>query len=125
MFEMGLHGNWPGNYEVTKATQVEPAVILDLMGKLWFEASLRSVPWSPSADWSQGGPLIEKHRMDFTFDRDGLVFAYLCDENGIELPSSHKWEAFGPTHLIAACRAIVAAHLGEVVSVPAELVENK
>jgi hypothetical protein len=31
----------------------------------------------------------------------------------------------GETPLIAACRAIVAAHLGEVVSVPAELVENK
>ncbi|WP_122593245.1 phage protein NinX family protein [Pseudomonas viridiflava] len=74
-----------------------------------------------STEWSQGGPLIAKHRIDLTFDRDGLVFAYLCDQDGLELPSSNKWEAFGETHLIAACRAIVASVLGETVSVPKEL----
>ncbi|WKW34377.1 DUF2591 domain-containing protein [Pseudomonas viridiflava] len=77
--------------------------------------------YSPSTDWSQIGPLIAKHRIDLTFDRDGLVFAYLCDQDGLELPSSNKWEAFGETHLIAACRAIVASVLGETVSVPTEL----
>lgn len=77
--------------------------------------------YSPSTDWSHGGPLIAKHRIDLTFDRDGLVFAYLCDQDGLELPSSNKWEAFGETHLIAACRAIVASVLGETVSVPKEL----
>lgn len=117
MFEMGLHGNWPGNYEVTKATQVEPAVIRDLMGRLWFEASLRSVPWSPSTDWSQGGPLIEKHQIKLEWDG--------VDGKAIWWKATHQDIAqfqMGETPLIAACRAIVAAHLGEVVSVPAELI---
>jgi hypothetical protein len=86
------------------------------------EGSVTGFACRYSTDWSQGGPLIAKHRIDLTFDRDGLVFAYLCDEDGLELPSSNKWEVFGPTHLIAACRAIVASVLGETVSVPKELV---
>lgn len=120
MFEMGHHGNWPGNYEVTKATQVEPAVIRDLMGKLWFDASLRSVPWSPSTDWSQGGPLIEKHQIELEWDG--------VDGKSLWWKATHQDIAqfqMGETPLIATCRAIVSAHLGEVVSVPAELVENK
>ena len=71
----------------------------------------------PSTDWSQGGPLIEKHNVQL-------------------LPPGREWEAqtdmrqgpsfwakaFGSTALIAACRAIVAAKLGDTVRVPAALV---
>ena len=120
MFEMGHHGNWPGNYEVTKATQVEPAVIRDLMGKLWFEASLRSVPWSPSTDWSQAGPIIEKHQIELAWDG--------VDRKALWWKATHQdivQFQMGETPLIAACRAIVAAHLGEVVSVPAELFQQE
>lgn len=69
----------------------------------------------PSTDWAQGGPLIEKHQISLDVR-----------------PLSGKWDAFKDnwvnkcdTPLVAACRAIVSANLGEVVSVPAELVENK
>lgn len=120
MFEMGHDGNWPGNYEVTKATQVEPAVIRDLMGKLWFEASLRAVPWSPSTDWAQGGPLIQAQQIELEWDG--------VDDKALWWKAAHQdivQFQIGETPLIAACRAIAAAHLGEVVSVPAELVENK
>jgi len=78
--------------------------------------------WSPSNDWSQAGPLISKYLMDFTVEHPETIGAALCDENGIYIDDRMM---FGKTHLIAACRAIIAAHLGEVVSVPAELVENK
>ncbi|MNN97528.1 hypothetical protein D3C81_2167110 [compost metagenome] len=56
--------------------------------------------------------------MDFTVEHPETIGAALCDENGMYIGDR---VVFGPTHLIAACRAIVAAHLGEVVSVPAEL----
>jgi hypothetical protein len=80
------------------------------------------VGYMPSTEWRFGGPLIDKHLMDFTVEHPKTIGAALCDENGMYIGDR---AVFGPTHLIAACRAIVAAHLGEVVSVPAELVENK
>lgn len=82
--------------------------------------------WSPSTDWSQGGPLIEKHHVQTSFNGCGFSrsttgehwCAYACKDNGEELRPSGS----GPTPLIAACRAIVSAHLGDSVDVPAELV---
>lgn len=67
--------------------------------------------WQPSESWSQGGPLIDKYGILFGPLPSGDLFASV---NG-------AWES-GETHLIASCRAIVAAKLGDTVSVPAELV---
>lgn len=66
-----------------------------------------------STDWSQGGPLIEKHRVGFGIYADHyFAVTGLNDSSG---------SCNGPTHLIAACRAIVASVLGKTVSVPREL----
>ncbi|WP_259469836.1 DUF2591 domain-containing protein [Pseudomonas syringae] len=73
--------------------------------------------YQPSTDWSHGGPLIEKYRVDLILERDGLVGAYLNDEEGY--PQTD--DSYGPTQLIAACRAIVAHKIGDTVSVPKEL----
>lgn len=70
--------------------------------------------WEPSTDWSHGGPLIEK---------------YLCQVvirppywEACALRSDKPWVyGHGETALVAACRAIVADKLGEVVIVPKEL----
>lgn len=72
--------------------------------------------YSPSTRWRQGGPLIHSHEVAFL-------------RNSIK-PDPNIWLSVlldgsmssGPTHLIAACRAIVSAHLGDSVDVPAELV---
>ena len=72
--------------------------------------------WSPSTDWSQGGPLIAKYLMDFCVEHPHTIGAALCDENGMYMNM-----LFGETHLIAACRAIVAAKLGDEVEVPEAL----
>jgi hypothetical protein len=66
--------------------------------------------YSPSTDWAQGGPLIDAYRIAF---EDGIVDFYACLPGG---------EGYGKTHLIAACRAIVVAKLGEAVDIPTELV---
>ena len=71
-----------------------------------------------SADWSQGGPLISKYHLDFCCEHPETIGAALCDENGMYIDDRMM---FGETHLIAACRAIVASVLGDTVSVPKEL----
>lgn len=78
--------------------------------------------WSPSRIWSQGGPLIERFSVTLGKRTD-------CP------PGPRQWDAFidtkfcpsatyvnfGSSPLIAACRAIVSAKLGDEVDVPDEL----
>lgn len=68
--------------------------------------------WQPSADWSQGGPLIDEYAVEFEWVTDATIRAFSIIESGV---------GFGPGHLIAACRAICAAKLGDTVQIPAEL----
>jgi hypothetical protein len=77
--------------------------------------------YSPSTDWAFGGPLVEKHRISFVTHGTGPD-----DEDGNEpivaLTSGLNYRALAAkTHLLAACRAIVAAKLGDTVQVPKEL----
>ena len=74
--------------------------------------------WEPSTTWGQCGPLIEHHRVMIEpltrIDHpEGGWHAGFKDRIGV---------LHGPTPLIAACRAIVAAKLGDEVEVPEELV---
>lgn len=67
----------------------------------------------PSTDWRQGGPLIDRYLIDFRTQSKGCkVLAWAAHE---PVPSE------GPSHLIAAMRAIVASELGNEVDVPDEL----
>jgi hypothetical protein len=72
--------------------------------------------YSPSEDWSQGGPLIEKYDVELWRHSGGHVVATI--HGGKQLYSN------GETRLIAACRAIVAAKLGDQVDVPDELMQS-
>lgn len=69
-----------------------------------------SQPFTPSTDWAQGGRLF-----------DGRVTA--LNQTGAELWWAHAGErlAYGPTPLIAVCRAIAASGLGDTVQIPAGL----
>ena len=69
------------------------------------------VIWQPSTDWSQGGPIIERERLE------------LKDDGGTDWLASHNNETvqFGPTPLIAAMRCYVASKLGDDVEIPEEL----
>lgn len=76
--------------------------------------------YSPSTDWSQGGPLIEKHQIDLCWDGvEGKAMWWNAYNQDFAKQQTHQ------SPLIAACRAIVAANLGDVVSVPAELVQQQ
>ncbi|MDL4862073.1 DUF2591 family protein [Halomonas elongata] len=75
-----------------------------------------------STDWSQGGPLIERYigATQYEGDRDPIEPFYA--ETRCENMEAY---ANGPTPLIAAMRAIVAAELGDEVDVPDELAMDR
>lgn len=74
----------------------------------------REMVYRPSIDWSQGGPLIEANKIAVHYDfEDGEWIATVLN--------LEEWMD-GKTPLIAACRAIVASKLGDVVQIPDELV---
>lgn len=67
--------------------------------------------YSPHLNWNQGGHIIEL--MESVVQISGNWYAVPVFDDVIEL--------MGETPLIAICRAIVAAKLGELVDVPQEL----
>ena len=71
--------------------------------------------YSPSANWSQGGPLIERYEIALSPEQFGWEAAVYDGGN------MNPVDGQGKTPLVAACRAIVAAKLGYAVDVPDEL----
>lgn len=61
------------------------------------------VPYAPSSNWSQGGPIIERERILVAPKR--AEWRSLCG----------PWDVTGPTPLIAAMRAYVASKRGMTV----------
>lgn len=67
--------------------------------------------FSPSTDWTQGGPIIDREGINLN-KRDGEWKAEAFPaEGGVAI-------GLGPTPLIAAMRALVASKLGEQVELP-------
>jgi hypothetical protein len=81
--------------------------------------------YSPSTDWAQGGPLLDAHCKSFgcVQDRSGAWRAFGYGVGDDFDPSRQMRLASGHTILVAACRAIVAAKLGDTVEIPNELLE--
>lgn len=81
--------------------------------------------WSPSTRWSQGGPLIETYKVDLYCHEEynggeGMWEAH-C---GSEFVWADTPDTIGKSPLVAACRAIVMAKLGEEVEIPGELCDE-
>ncbi|HDQ4610610.1 TPA: DUF2591 family protein [Pseudomonas aeruginosa] len=74
--------------------------------------------YSPSTNWNFGGPLIEKYKLDIGAPMENIPGPWNANTEW-----GHPMGTPGPTALIAACRAIVREWLGEIVSVPAELIK--
>ena len=78
--------------------------------------------YKPSARWGQCGPLIENHIIMMQHTQGAMIgdsvgewMATATYDDGLCLADSP---------LIASCRAIVAANIGDEVDVPDELVET-
>jgi hypothetical protein len=83
--------------------------------------SLSDIHWgnySPSTDWAQGGPIIEREIISVQASYKGYWSArILVNLDEYDEPSV----SYGPTPLIAAMRCYVASKFGDVVDVPDEL----
>lgn len=79
---------------------------------------------SPSTNWAQGGPLRDEYRVAlFNANGHGVVAVFGHDNEWLDIEASAA-DAMGPTALIALCRAIVAAKMGDVVRVPKEIIND-
>jgi Protein of unknown function (DUF2591) len=65
-----------------------------------------------SADWSQGGPIIEREAITVSEGSPVVGLEWMACDKG----STHIQH--GPTYLIAAMRCYVASKLGDEVDVP-------
>jgi hypothetical protein len=79
-----------------------------------------SEAWTPSTDWSQGGPIIEREKIS-------IEHLYGAGDAGADVwvatrvEGSSISEEQGSTALIAAMRCYVASKLGDEVELPEEL----
>lgn len=69
---------------------------------------------SPSTDWSQGGPIIERERLGVGYTTEGGA-------TWLAARTDDPFYISGPTPLVAAMRCFVASQLGDEVEVPDEL----
>lgn len=69
--------------------------------------------WKPSTNWAQGGPIIERERIDIDTTSSQLWRA--VNETTFQTDKPHY---YGPTPLIAAMRCYVASKLGDEVQIP-------
>lgn len=71
-------------------------------------------PYSPSTNWDEGGPIIEREKIAIECERDVLWAAVWWDGKS----HSSVIHRTGPTPLIAAMRCYVASELGAEVDIP-------
>ena len=98
------------DYWVAKADKLTAYRLIDKMGGCWVDDPERPtlIQYSPSTDWSQGGPIIEMERIEFA-EHANRWDASLTRSDG------QTFNACGETHLIAAMRCLVASKFGEEV----------
>lgn len=79
--------------------------------------------FSPSTNWSQGGPLIDEYDPEERRlpERDRYAEVWL-DRSGGDVTVGR---GRGPNRLIAFCRALVDAKLGAEIEIPEELLNQE
>lgn len=87
----------------------------------WLARHLHLLPTMPfSTDWSQGGPLVAREKLELRCNDDGWQ-AFCFGFPVAKAHSGKKVWASGPTPLVAAMRCFVASKLGDEVEIPEEL----
>jgi hypothetical protein len=98
--------------------------------KVRFYEDTLDIQYTPSTDWSQGGPIIEQEKIGVWWathyvDEDGVEYGNhwyaemgCTDEN---VDSRYCGVADGPTPLITAMRCYVTNKMGDEIELPEEL----
>ena len=89
---------------------------IHIYGKDWTLRKKCQRSWSPSTDWAQGGPIIERECITISFNRWNGETPWCSD--AADLEGSEHWAT---TPLIAAMRCYVASKFGDEIDVPEEL----
>lgn len=76
--------------------------------------------FTPSTNWAQGGPIIEREKIDVTFVDNGEIVWGAASRTELPHRPRHIFTQ-GLTPLIAAMRCYVASKLGDEVEIPEEL----
>jgi hypothetical protein len=69
-----------------------------------------------SADWAQGGPIIEREKLDVCIHKPTHQWC-----SATQSSVGRFARGYGPTPLVAAMRCYVASKLGDEVDIPEEL----
>jgi hypothetical protein len=106
------------DWAVAKCLNITPIAVKKKYSKGYILYSLpaSTVPLEYSSRWAQGGPIIEREKIDVIADPNGkdVWMGQLYLNWG-------RYEAFAETPLIAAMRCYVASKLGDEVEVPDDL----
>jgi len=78
--------------------------------------------WTPSTDWAQGGPIVERERIAIWFEKYDDIDSALPMWAAVRFNGQ---DYYGSTPLIAAMRCYVASKLGDEIDVPDELLEGE
>lgn len=84
-------------------------------GGVWCVSDGDVVPFTPSTDWAQGGPIIERERISLG---DVGIVNWKASVNKADM---YAVTHYGDTPLIAAMRCYVASKLGDNVDIPHSL----
>jgi len=101
------------DWAVAKCETLEVEYINDGITRCLLRVSPFTSRYSPSTDWTQGGPIIEREVICLLPHANG---GWVATVHGVAMP--HKT---GETPLIAAMRCYVASKLGDEVDIPEEL----
>jgi len=75
--------------------------------------------YSPSTDWAQGGPIIEREKIDVFWQSHQHSWVGSMSRGTNKIGFRHL--QYGHTPLIAAMRCYVASKLGDEIEIPEEL----
>lgn len=95
----------------------------------WLKCSLTGTlevveVFNPSTDWAQGGPIIEREKIDVRWNLPKTeCFGHISTNPHTPFEPSGLYSIYrhGPTPLIAAMRCYVASKLGDEVEIPEDL----
>jgi len=83
--------------------------------------------FSPSTDWAQGGPIIEREGIELhgsILDAGNCWAQFYRPHTTFDGGARHYHRQEGPTPLIAAMRCFICSRFGAIVEVPDELLES-
>lgn len=111
------------DWVVARCEGVEVEYINDGITRCLLRVAPFTGVYSPSTLWAQGGPIIERERVEIRCnDYEWQAFCF-----GFPVSRAHsgkKTWAAGPTPLIAAMRCYCCAKLGEFIDIPEELCQQ-